>query len=87
MAPATYTQDQVRQYLKYINYPGAAKTNDFSLPPPTYGTLETLQRYQTSKCPFENLALHYAKTRQVVVDKEYTFDKIVVNARGRGGYW
>lgn len=96
MAPATYTPGQVRQYLRYIDYPHAVSSStttasngdDFPLlPPATYETLTTLLKYQISKCPFENLALHYAKIKKITVDKEHTFNKIVVNARGRGGYW
>lgn len=85
MEASTYTHDQTREYLEYIKYPLPPDSDD--LPSPTLENLETLMKYQLCRLPFENLALHYAKDKKVVVDKDVSFERTVGWKRGRGGYW
>ena len=39
-----------------------------------------------SIAPYENLCLHYSPTHKIDLDPQVLFKKIVVEARGRGGY-
>lgn len=55
---------------------------------PTYQTgielLTRLQQHQLTHIPFESLSLHYSVDRQVSIDLQDLYDKIVL--RKRGGY-
>ncbi|KAJ3488681.1 hypothetical protein NLG97_g6152 [Lecanicillium saksenae] len=46
--------------------------------------LKHLQAYQLQRVPFESLALHYTTHRQISIDLEDLFEKIVL--QGKGGY-
>ena len=48
--------------------------------------LRILQIHQLSKVPFENLSIHYSAHHTVSLDADTLYEKIVGNARGRGGY-
>lgn len=84
-----YTKEQINAYLSYISFPivkyraVTTKTahTEYGL---TY--LSVLQKYQLSHVPFENLILHYSGERQVSLDKDDLFNKIVGSKNGRGGY-
>lgn len=73
-----FTPAQISQYLSHIAYPSPTP------PPPTLDTLRTLAAHHLVAVPFESLSLHYSPTRQLTVDPDALFDKIV--RRGRGGY-
>ena len=84
-----YSQEQVNTYLSYISFPVAkykpvtpeTARSEYGL---TY--ISALQKYQLSHVPFENLILHYSKERQVSLDKDDLFEKVVGAKNGRGGY-
>ena len=59
----------------------------FSQPPPTedrLALLTLLQQHQLVHIPFESLSLHYSQDRQVSIDLQDLYAKIV--ERRRGGY-
>lgn len=73
-----YTQDQLEQYLRYIDFPRAKHHHD----PLT--RLSQLLARQVSRVPFESFALHYSQHKIVSLDDGALFEKIVVH--GKGGY-
>ncbi|KAI0199285.1 hypothetical protein F4808DRAFT_433255 [Astrocystis sublimbata] len=84
MPPPTasvYTRSQIDQFLTYIQLPA-----EYHHAPPTYDLLRTLHTYMLAAVPYENLAIHYNPSHRVDLNPQHLFDKIVGNARGRGGY-
>lgn len=79
-----YTPEQVSQYLKYIDIPSQYRLENN--PECNYEFLKALHVHTICTLPYENLAIHYSATRKVSLDPQDLFDKIVGNARGRGGY-
>jgi arylamine N-acetyltransferase len=83
-----YTRDQIDDYFSYISFP----VTNFNITPNSASTgeglvfLSALQKYQLSRVPFENLALHYSKERHISLDQQDLFEKIVASKNGRGGY-
>lgn len=79
---SAYTPEQIVQYLAYVQLPlewyPAAK------PELTPEYLNALHVHQISTIPYENLALHYSKEKQVSLEPQWLFEKFVV--RRRGGY-
>lgn len=83
MAPE-YSRDQLSQFLAHINIPAEFRLDRD--PRPDLAFLTALHVHMISAVPFENLALHYSKTRRISVDPQFLFSKIVTGGRGRGGY-
>lgn len=81
---SAYTPEQVSQYLKYIEFP--AKYHPENYPPRDIAFLTALKTHQISKVPYENLSLHYSKEHAISLEPQHLFQKVVGNARGRGGY-
>jgi arylamine N-acetyltransferase len=81
---AVYTPEQVGQFLNYIDIP--AKYRLENNPPRDYGFLKALHIHMITAVPYENLTLHYSAQRKVNIDPQVVFQKIVGDARGRGGY-
>lgn len=79
-----YTREQVSQYLNYIDIPSQYRLE--KNPECSYEFLKAIHIHMISAIPYENLAIHYSATRTVLLDPQRLFDKIVGNARGRGGY-
>ncbi|KAJ5970825.1 uncharacterized protein N7479_000743 [Penicillium vulpinum] len=88
----TYSPDQLSRYFDRINFPqryrestiiknGASADNQAAL-----SLLETLQRYQLAAVPFENLSLHYSVHRNISIDAQSVFEKVVDSNSDRGGY-
>jgi arylamine N-acetyltransferase len=83
-----YSREQIDAYFSYIAFP---VTKDNLIPESArkedaLALLSALQKFQLSKVPFENLELHYSQERQISLDPEDLFEKIVVSNNGRGGY-
>lgn len=81
---SAYTPAQLSQYLSYIGIPSNFRLeND---PPRDIFFLTALLTHQLSTIPYENLALHYSREHTISLDPQHLFQKIVGDARGRGGY-
>jgi arylamine N-acetyltransferase len=48
--------------------------------------LTALHAHQIAAVPYENLTLHYSPTKEILLDPQVLFKKIVTDKRGRGGY-
>jgi arylamine N-acetyltransferase len=81
---SAYTPSQIDHYLAYIQLP--SRFHRSSTPPLTLEYLTALHVHQITAVPFENLTLHYSKSHTVSLDPQILYEKIVTNARGRGGY-
>ncbi|KAK9709661.1 hypothetical protein K7432_008883 [Basidiobolus ranarum] len=52
------------------------------IPEPTLETLQKLHYLHLHSIPFENLALHYGTKKEILIDSESIFNKLVVQKRG-----
>ena len=88
----TYSPDQLNQYFDRINFPQKYRESDIVKNGATINNqaalsfLEVLQRYQLAAVPFENLGLHYSAYRNISIDAQSIFEKIVEGNSDRGGY-
>lgn len=78
---ATLSRSQVDLFLKYIGVP-----EELHHAPPSVSLLKTLHVYMISACPYDNLSIHYNPLHSIVIDPQFVFKKVVLDARGRGGY-
>src|SRR5271155_345014 len=78
----TFTTTQVLRYFNcvYFDVPKSSAI----LPAPTLETLRRLIARHLQVIPFENLSLHYSTHCNVVIEKEFLFEKMI-NKR-KGGY-
>jgi arylamine N-acetyltransferase len=74
----SYSPEQLRLYFERIHYPSSDHPND------PLAFLTDLLKSQLVYVPFETLSLHYSIDRQISLDHQDLFDKIV--GRCRGGY-
>jgi arylamine N-acetyltransferase len=74
----SYTEGQLDQYLRHINYPRDKHASDPLL------FITALQARQLSRVPFESTTLHYSKHRLLSLDLDDLFQKVVID--GKGGY-
>ncbi|GIZ38272.1 hypothetical protein CKM354_000169300 [Cercospora kikuchii] len=86
-APSVFSEDQIAQYLSYINLPPSLRQQRFSgnAAADLY-LLRQLHIHAISSIPYENLSLHYNPTHTITIDPQLTYEKTVTNGRGRGGY-
>jgi arylamine N-acetyltransferase len=82
--PSTYTPAQLDAYEDYISLP--RRFRRANKPPLTAEYLTALHVHQIAAVPYENLILHYSKEHAVSLDPQKLYQKIVTDARGRGGY-
>ncbi|KAL8829903.1 MAG: hypothetical protein Q9191_001746 [Dirinaria sp. TL-2023a] len=89
----TYKREQISAYFDHVKLPLEVQQNllspSFHLdthPGDVIEALRIVQIHQLSHVPFENLSIHYSPHHAVSIDAEVLFQKIVGNARGRGGY-
>ena len=83
MAPI-YNEAQLKQFLSFLQIP-----KDYYLdaePVLDLAFLTVLHQHMISTVPFETLTLHYSGDRQINLDPEVLFKKIVTDGHGRGGY-
>lgn len=78
---STFTQEQLRLFLDYIDFPACYRDL-----PPSPEVLTALHIHVISKLPYENLGLHYNPEHYINLDPQYLFQKVVLNNRGRGGF-
>lgn len=83
MPSPAYTDEQVDQYLEYIQIPLQYRRE--SNPPRDIQFLKALHTHQLSTIPYENLSLHYSKCHEISLDPQDLYQKIL-SRRGRGGY-
>ncbi|CAG8979181.1 hypothetical protein HYALB_00000316 [Hymenoscyphus albidus] len=84
MANRTYSSDQLGHWEECISLP--PRFRRLASPILDLEYLITLHTHQIVKIPYENLSLHYTPTPRVSLNPQDLFQKIVGNARGRGGY-
>jgi hypothetical protein len=88
---SAYTPEQVAEYLDLLNLPREFRSfqskygdKTAAAAAPTHDFLHALHVHQISTIPYENLSLHYSADRQVSIEPQHLFDKLV--RRRRGGY-
>jgi hypothetical protein len=81
---SAYTSSQIIHYEEYVSLPSRFRLSE--KPALTLEYLTALHIHQVSAVPYENLILHYSKEHAVSLNPQHLYDKIVTNARGRGGY-
>ncbi|KAG4415310.1 hypothetical protein IFR04_011565 [Cadophora malorum] len=75
---SSYSSDQLDLYFHRIHYPQAEHPID------RFAFLTELLRHQLVYVPFETLSLHYSVNKQITLNRQDLFNKIV--GRCRGGY-
>ncbi|USW58043.1 Putative arylamine N-acetyltransferase, papain-like cysteine peptidase superfamily [Septoria linicola] len=75
---ATFTESQLKAYFQRVYF------SQDRHPPQSLQFVTSLLRHQLTYAPFETLGLHYSTGRQISLDPEALFHKIVT--RRRGGY-
>jgi arylamine N-acetyltransferase len=86
---ATYNYDQITAYFDRIKLPAKERKYEvagFTPEDEQLHFLAQLQKHHLAEIPFENLTLHYSFHRQVSIDPDEVFKKIVSDNNGRGGY-
>lgn len=85
----TYNHDQITSYFNRLKLPLNERRYEITASAPDdeqLHVLALLQKHHLAEIPFENLTLHYSFHRQVSIDPEELFKKIVSSYNGRGGY-
>jgi arylamine N-acetyltransferase len=81
---SAYSTSQLAQWEEYVGLPQKYRHSSKPELNPEY--LEALHLHQIARVPYENLDLHYTTHRSISLDPQVHFQKIVGDARGRGGY-
>ena len=81
---SAYSQEQLANFLSHIQIP--SKYRPHNDPPRDIAFLTNLHTHTLSTVPYENLSIHYSKDHRISLDPQHLYQKIVVEARGRGGY-
>ncbi|KAH7383993.1 arylamine N-acetyltransferase 2 [Pyrenochaeta sp. MPI-SDFR-AT-0127] len=85
--PSIFNEDQIAAFVSHINLPPALQQYRYSGNAPTdLHFLTQLHTHMISAIPYENLWLHYSHTHVNSIKPQDTFNSIITNARGRGGY-
>ena len=71
----TFTATQVLRYFNRVCFD--VPKSSAILPAPTLETLRRLIACHLQVIPFENLSLHYSTHRNIILEKEFLFEKIV----------
>ncbi|KAL0936964.1 arylamine n-acetyltransferase 1 [Colletotrichum truncatum] len=71
-----YSEEQLDQYFNHINYPREKHASD------ALQLLTELQAHHLARVPFESLTLHYSKHRQISLDLQDLFRKVVIESHG-----
>lgn len=77
-----YSEGQVEAWLQHIGLPKDFRPEH--VPGKDLESLRTIQKYELSAVPFEDLELHYSKNHTISLDHQELYQRIVV--RGQGGY-
>jgi arylamine N-acetyltransferase len=92
MPRPTYSAEQVSQFYERINLPPKYRHEpseaSTAIARSSAGLewLAALQRYTLAAVPFENLSLHYSRTKVIDLHPTLLFRKIISQGAGRGGY-
>ncbi|KAH7305788.1 hypothetical protein B0I35DRAFT_443292 [Stachybotrys elegans] len=78
---SAYDRQQVQQYFEYVGLPQHLRGE-----PPSLVLLKALHIHTLSTLPYENLSIHYNPAHQIELDPQRLFQKMVVEARGTGGF-
>jgi arylamine N-acetyltransferase len=80
---SAYTPVQIDAFLQHIQMP--EKFYPVNKPAHDVAFLTALHVHTISTIPYENLTLHYG-SRKISIEPLDSFQKIIGNDRGRGGY-
>lgn len=75
------SKTQLQLFLDHVELPAYYRNQ-----PPSAELLTAIHVHVISTLPYENLTLHYDPAHYVDLDPQHLFQKIVVHARGRGGF-
>lgn len=81
---SAYSLEQITAFLDFIQLP--KKYYPENKPVHDLKFLTALHVHTISTIPYDNLSLHYSPTHKISIDPQHSFQKIVVDGRGRGGY-
>ena len=81
---SAYTPSQIAAWESHVSLPPRLYSSQN--PPKDLEYLTALHVHQIAAVPYENLILHYSKEHVVSLNPQKLYEKIVTNARGRGGY-
>lgn len=78
-----YTSDQIHAYLQRLS-PSSELSwlQDPREPKDDLHHLSVLHKFQLAGVPFENLSLHYSADRNISLDADHLYEKIVTHRRG-----
>ncbi|KAF4988584.1 hypothetical protein FGRMN_9704 [Fusarium graminum] len=81
---AIYSEAQVAKFLKHLQIPQEFYVgNDPIL---DHAFLTVLHQHMIATVPYDNMTLHYSSHRNITLEPQALYQKIVVDGRGRGGY-
>jgi arylamine N-acetyltransferase len=81
---SAYTHSQIVAWEKHVSLP--TRFHNSQKPTKNLDYLTALHVHQIAAVPYENLVLHYSIEHAVSLDPQTLYQKIVSDARGRGGY-
>lgn len=81
---SAYTASQIIAWEKHVSLP--TRFHNSQNPRKDLEYLTALHVHQIATVPYENLILHYSAEHAVSLDPQALYQKIVADARGRGGY-
>lgn len=91
MGKAVYSAEQIHQFYGRIDLPERYRyepgdeSRAISQGERGLELLSALQRFSLAHIPFENLSLHYSRTKTIDLHPTLLFRKIVSDGKGRGG--
>jgi len=84
-----YTQAQLHTYLDRICFPTTIRILLMTTPTSSKNSmiiLSTLIKHHLCNIPFENLDLHYSSNKNICLDHDHIFEKILGSDSRRGGW-
>lgn len=82
---SSLSPEQLSEYVQHIGLP--AKYHPANNPTHDLAFLTQLHVHTISTIPYDNLSLHYSADKNISIDPQDAFKKIVTDNRGRGGVW
>ena len=85
--PSVFSEDQIVSFLKHIGLSSLLQQQRFSgNAAQDLHFLQQLHTHTIAAIPYENLWLHYNPTHTNNIKPQETFNSVITNRRGRGGY-
>ncbi|SCV46195.1 related to arylamine N-acetyltransferase [Fusarium fujikuroi] len=81
---AIYSEAQVAGFLKHLQVPQEFYVGNE--PILDHAFLKVLHQHMIATVPYDNLTLHYSSHRNIILEPQALYQKIVGDGRGRGGY-